>query len=482
MSRSTTGNRSKLLLLALGYAVLLAYGTLYPFADWSTPDYNITERMFSEPLSGSRTDILVNFLVYLPFGLLLFKGLPAVWPSVLRLLAVTIVGAVISFSLECGQAYMPARVPSLLDLYLNTASALAGGVLALLSGRDTRIGARLIVWRQQYFKAGPEGTLGLLVVGFWSLSQLTPLVPSLDVGHLWSGIKPLWSTISGDQPFITAKALTYACQFATVSLLLKHTLRHRRGHGKFLPILIFLGATLALKVPVMSRAISLEALVGLLLGILFVPLMWRARRRDQTYAAVFFILVAVAIETLRAPVAPSAQFHAFNWIPFRGHLSNELIGFGSILESVWPFLALSLAIQLSYRRKPPWYASYLGGTLVFLFVFALEWLQQKIPGRYPDVTTPILALMAWTAPWIFEALNTTRRFDTNFQEDGRHDTRPLVVSSIIAGLTLSVGLVTLAVGPTSFTETRVDQSKQATHAAPGELPTCLLYTSEPTRQ
>ena len=77
MSRTTTGTKSKLLLLALGYAALLAYGTLYPFADWSTPDYNITERMLSEGLSGSRTDILVNFLVYLPFGLLFFKGLPA---------------------------------------------------------------------------------------------------------------------------------------------------------------------------------------------------------------------------------------------------------------------------------------------------------------------------------------------------------------------------------------------------------------------
>jgi hypothetical protein len=296
------------------------------------------------------------------------------------------------------------------------------------------------------------------------------LVPSLDIGLLWDGIKPLWLTITGDQPFITAKALTYACQIASLSLLLNNTLRDRRGHGKFLPILILLSTTLALKIPVMSRAISLEALVGLLVGVLLLPLTWRARRRDRTYAAVFFILVAVATATLRAPVAPSFQVHAFNWIPFSGHLSNELIGFGNILESVWPFLALSLAIQLSYRRKPPWYAPYVGGTLVFVFVFALEWLQQKIPGRYPDVTTAILALMAWTAPWVFTTLNTTRRFDANSPKDGRHDTRPLMVSSLIAGLTLAAGLVSLAAGPSSFMETRVDQSKQATHAAPGELP------------
>ena len=48
MSRTTTVTKSKLLLLALGYAALLAYGTLYPFADWSAPDYNITERMDEE--------------------------------------------------------------------------------------------------------------------------------------------------------------------------------------------------------------------------------------------------------------------------------------------------------------------------------------------------------------------------------------------------------------------------------------------------
>ena len=463
------------LLLALGYALLLAYGTLYPFTDWSTPRYDVLDHLLTGGLAGSRTDILVNFLVYLPFGLLLFKGLPAGASAASRLTVVTIAGAVLSFALEYLQSYMPSRVPSLLDLILNTTSALCGGLLGRLLRRDTRIGTRLDAWRQHFFKPGPEGNLGLLVLAFWALSQLTPLVPSLDVGNLWDGIKPLWLTLTGQQPFAPIKALVYGLEVAAIALLLQRTLRHREGgRSRFYPIALALSAVLLLKVPVIGRSISLEALLGFTAGLLAVPLLGWARRLYRTYAAILFILAAQAIGALEAPTTPTFQTHAFSWIPFHGHLTNELVGFASILDAIWPFLALSLAIQLSYRQAPPRAAPVVGGILVFAFTFALEWLQQSIPGRFADITTALLALAAWLAPWTAASLDTTRGLQQMPVADRGHRTRPLVAASLFAAIAFAVGLATLGAGPAFVVETRIDQSKEPTHPAPEELPPLRL--------
>jgi len=458
------------MLLALSYAALIAYGTLYPFRGWSEPPGGVIEGLLSSPLAGSQTDILVNFLVYLPFGLLLFKGLPPRLSSTSRLLVVIVTGASLSFVLEYLQAYLPNRVPSLLDLLLNTVGSLTGGLLARFLGTDARIGARLVALRQRFFKPGPEGNLGLFVLCFWALSQLTPLVPSLDLGHLWEGIKPLWLTLSAQQPFIWTKAVVYGCEVAALGLLLERTLFRQHGTNRFLVIATGISAVLLLKVPIVGRSLSLETLAGLGAGLLVLPLLAWSHRRHRTYAAIFFLFTAQAIRTLEAPVAPTFHSHAFNWVPFHGHLTNELAGFASILETIWPFLAISLAVQLSYRRAPRGAAPFVGGALVFGFVLALEWLQQSIPGRYPDVTTPILAVLAWSAPWVLRSIDATRALQSGGAPGRTRTTHPLVATATLAGLTFALGLLALASGPAFVTETRVDQSKEPTHPAPELLP------------
>ena len=459
------------LLLALGYAILLAYGTLYPFTDWSPPRYDVLDHLLGGGLAGSRTDVLVNFLVYLPFGLLLFKGLPAGAPTAPRLAIVTVAGFLLSFTLEYLQSCMPARVPSLLDLILNTASAFSGGLLGHFLRLDTRIGTRLAGWRQRFFKPGAEGNLGLLVLAFWALSQLTPLVPSLDVGHLWDGVKPFWLTLTGQQPLQLTKAVTYGLEVAAVALLLHRTLRHRGdGRSRFRPIALALAAVMLLKIPVMSRSISVEAVIGLAVGLLVLSLMGLTRRVHRTYAAILFVLAAQAISALEPPTRPSFQTYPFNWIPFHGHLTNELVGFASILDGIWPFLALALAVQLSYRQRPSRATPVLGGLLVFAFVLALEWLQQSIAGRFADVTTPILAVAAWLAPWTIASLDATRGLPAAEPATPQQRTRPLVVATLCAAVAFAAGLATLGAGPAFVVETRIEQDREPTHPAPEDLP------------
>jgi hypothetical protein len=41
---------------------------------------------------------------------------------------------------------------------------------------------------------------------------------------------------------------------------------------------------------------------------------------------------------------------------------------------------------------------------VFAGMFALEWRQQYIAGRYPDITDAALSLLMWWLPWMYVPL------------------------------------------------------------------------------
>jgi VanZ family protein len=87
---------------------------------------------------------------------------------------------------------------------------------------------------------------------------------------------------------------------------------------------------------------------------------------------------------------------------------------GQILETVWPFGALSFVWLYSGgdggRRSLVY-----GGAAVFLLVALLEWLQQYIPGRTADMTTALLALTGWCLPVVLMETNLERG-------DGEHRT------------------------------------------------------------
>ena len=90
----------------------------------------------------------------------------------------------------------------------------------------------------------------------------------------------------------------------------------------------------------------------------------------------------------------------FNWIPFRMHITHTLIGLGDILTGLWPFVSLCYIAMRTMRNRSNW-VGIVGGFIVFLVLFTLEWRQQYVPGRYADITDAILAWLAWVTAWYF---------------------------------------------------------------------------------
>jgi len=394
------------LYLSAAYALLLIYGTLFPFNGWLTRDTGVWELLMQRGIQKtSKADILTNLLVYMPFGLLLMRSLKNRSSSLQGLVLVTVVSFLLSLALEYLQTRLPGRVPSILDLGLNTFGGFLGALIALSLSPDTMVGNRLYRLRANYIHPGASANLGLLALGFWVLSQLSPLVPSIDVGNLRNGLKPLWYTLLSPVTLEWMRVIEYAFSI-TAAGVISSTLLRTRYNALFL-FAGFISLVLLLKIPVIGRQLSLEAVLGLAIGLVFTFIVYDRSLRTRLLIAAFALTGMVLASSLHVPANAVAGYPtAFNWVPFRSHLSNNITGLIDILGSLWPFVALAyLAWIANVRLRGLLIVA--GAIGIFLIMFMLEWYQQYQPGRSPDITDAIIATLAWLAPWFYPALSSS---------------------------------------------------------------------------
>ena len=280
------------LYLALAYAAMLIYGTLFPLTGWRAPELSPLELMLQKGLvNTSRSDILTNLLVYMPFGLLLMRALIAPRNPAGMILIVTICSALLSLVLEFSQAYLPGRVPSVGDWILNTCGGCIGALLSLSLRPDTALGGSLNRIRALYFHPGALTNLGLLVLGLWALSQLSPVVPSLDLGNIRHGLKPLWNTLHQLSSIEWLRVAEYSAGITAIGLI-SSTLS-RIEHQFLLRFAGFSALVLLLKIPVVGRQLSLEALLGLMAGLAITALFYRSDERLKLGLAAIALLGTV---------------------------------------------------------------------------------------------------------------------------------------------------------------------------------------------
>ena len=476
LKRQYPGEFSRITLyLTLAYALLLVYGTLFPFNGWLTLDTSPWSLMLQRGLHNtSKADILTNLLVYMPFGLLLMRALGNRYSSIHRLILATLASALLSLALEYLQTHLPGRVPSALDLVLNTVGGLAGALFALALRPDTTVGGQLYRIRSMYIHPGPLANLGLLALGFWVLSQLSPLVPSIDLDNLRQGLKPLWYTLQSPATLEWIRVGEYALSI-TAAGIISSTLLRTRYNALFI-FTSFVSLVLLLKVPVIGRQLSLEAVAGLAIGLVVTLLVYDRPLRLRLLIAAFALIGMVLASGLYVPVNMIISFPTpFNWIPFRSHLSNNITGLIDILGNLWPFVALNyLAWSANIKHRVILILT--GSVAIFLLMFAIEWYQQYQPGRSPDITDAIVATLAWLLPWFYPALSKKETTDIK-PAIKRNPTRrvlPRYTLAVIAALILVViAGVTWRLDGTPV-EIPLDESKLPVLPAPEDLPPVAL--------
>jgi VanZ family protein len=186
--------------LACLYAAVIVYASLYPFEGWRIQ--GIAPWSFltaSLPRYWTGFDVVSNVLGYAPLG---FLGCVAVlrlrprWPAVAL---VTGLALLLSLVLESLQMFLPMRVPSNVDLFLNTTGAWLGAALARVLAALGLV-AHWSRWRDRWFVEDASGALVLLAL--WPVALMFPVSVPFGLGQVFERLEAAVAHALQDTPWI----------------------------------------------------------------------------------------------------------------------------------------------------------------------------------------------------------------------------------------------------------------------------------------
>lgn len=378
---------------ACGYLALLLYASIYPFVGWHIPQGPLFQFLLPQWAQHvPRGDLLTNILVYIPFGFILANLFAGGCSLPLAIVCATLAGFFTSFAIESLQQFLPGRVASLADLVANGAGSLIGACGSSAT-QASPLSARLRMLRRTWVRDGSLANLGLLVPGLWGASHVTPFIPSLDVSKVRKGLAPIYHTLMNLSQFDQGKTLSTFLAVTGIALLVRTLERPGRSLGW--AFFGFVAGVFLLKILIVMRSLSLETLVGATAaGVMFVPL---SAFRPRLCGVASLVFVVVTFIWLELTPDFTGSLSPFNWVPFRGHLDNTLIGLSSIIDIAWPAAATAYLVQYLSGLRYRWLTGCGCGSLFLLLVFVLEWNQQHLIGRSGDITAVIITAGTWIA-------------------------------------------------------------------------------------
>ncbi len=332
-------------LLVFGYALVIVYASLSPFSGWREQGLDFME-VLGMPLLLTYTgfDAAINFLAYLPFGLLAALALRAKLNAVASVFLALLAGALLSASMEYLQMYLPMRVSSNMDLLTNSAGALTGALLAVSITSWTGIFRKLARRRSVLFHHGRETDFGLALLALWMFGQINPSLPMLG---------NVFISEAARQPFVAPPAAPFDWwQSAAVALnllmlgsLLLTLLRVPRKVDTALLVILsvvalakFVTAAVLLKSWALLLWINSEAMSGILLGMLvLLAVLWLPRAAVIGFGMAVTLFYFVIVNTGSGNNAPSAAMSIYHW--HYGHLLNYS-GLAQTIILIFPLLLM----------------------------------------------------------------------------------------------------------------------------------------------
>lgn len=313
-------------------------------------------------------------MFYFPFGFCAILALRSGFGILLRIPPVTLIGALLSTSMELMQYFDQGRVTAASDLYANTIGTLLGAIAGSVIGGSFRF--PLI----SNIAAHPVPTL---LLGAWVGYRLYPYVPTIDLHKYWDALKPLILC-----PRLTGYDLfRYTVIWLAVGTLIEAVVGQRRVWVLF-PL--FVAAVLVGKVVIVDTTLSVAEAAGAALAILGRgALEFNARFRTALIALAFCAyVIAERLEPFRFGAIPGP----FGWIPFLGFMSGSLeIDVLSFLEK---FFLYGGSIWLLARA-----GLRLGSCTLILVVllFGTSEAERWLPNRSAEITDCVLAMIIGAA-------------------------------------------------------------------------------------
>lgn len=344
------------------FAALLFYLSLFPY------EFDFGRRVpaprFDWPRSdGDWVDSFLNLLAYIPLGFLA-RSVTGLGPTIL-------LGAALSALIEIMQSFLPVRHPSFRDFVLNA----SGTALGWSAGRFVEFD---YTRRLSGFQKLLQSRLAILAWLLWIIWQAAPLVPVLRRSQLLL----YWTALS--EPQLSLERI--ASQAIAVAFLVKVTPLPIWRTGMLAAGGILWGG-LAFR-----NVFDYSDLVGLACGAALSQVPW----------ALLAILGLAHLAWL--------QFHSigsivdprqsFSWFPLTGFTSAPF----PVLRTTAGKALLYGATVFALTRARMHFV--IAVALVALLLAAGEFFQLRIPGRTPEITDPLLAVVV---AFLFHRLATAEK-------------------------------------------------------------------------
>jgi VanZ family protein len=378
---------AKIWLVTILVATVIIYGSLYPF-EFRVPPHDIgpvatfLASIWERP---GRGDALANVLLYMPLGVFFLLGFRRGSAQNVGLVLATVIGALLSLSMELTQYYDEGRVTSFSDFYTNTVGALLGALAAKAVGARFRLPVIGEVF------ARPIPTLLLIA---WLAYRMYPYVPTIDLHKYWNALKPIVLTPSLTGYDLFRQTAIWLAAYALVEACV------RRRQSAFLAPL-FAVAVLGAKVLVITIMLKLSDPLGA--GIAYIIWLLLLRLPARLAAAIAgFVLCGYVVASRLEPFAFLPVARDFGWIPFlslmQGSVEVDTLAF---LEKFFLYGAMVYLLGNAVGSR------LVAALFVATVLFAASWAEIYLPGRSAEITDGLLALIIAV---VFALLPTEREF------------------------------------------------------------------------
>jgi VanZ family protein len=347
--------------LALAYAALVVYASLHPFSGWR--DLGLSPLAFLDagwPRYWTAFDLAANVMAYLPLGFLLALALtvrhipfPFSFPLSGRLIPIIVaalLAGLLSLCLESLQTWLPARVPSHVDLLCNGVGGGLGALLTLWHGE--RFFVRAGSLQRRWLSPVPYAELGLIILGSWLLTQLSPETLLFGAGDLRHLLYLTAAVPYAAKSFFVIEMAITVFNAVAIGLIARTLLTDRASPPTVLAIFF----TLALTVRTLAAAMLVTpydalawltpgASLGLLIGGVILSLTLLLPPLPRLALAGLALMAGTVLVNL-APPNPYSAAALATWQ--QGHFLN-FNGLTRLTASLWPFLALPYLTMLARR-------------------------------------------------------------------------------------------------------------------------------------
>jgi len=337
--------------LALAYGALIVYASLHPFYGWRDPNLPVFYFLDAGwPRYWTGFDLIINILAYLPLGFFVTLTPRASGRRWRSALAAIVLGALLSFSLETLQTWLPTRVASNLDLASNALGGGIGALLALLLGK--RFFSFVDLLQRRLLAPIHNAEYGLILVSLWLLTQLSPETFLFGAGDLRQLLDLAPVVPYAAHSFFAIETGIIICNFVAIGLITRTLLAS--GFRPNLALLIFFALALVIRSlaaiilvdPINAFAwLTPGAGLGLLTGAAVLTLSFLL----PPPLRIAFAGLALMAGTVLVNITPPNPYSAAALATWRqGHFLN-FNGLTRLVASVWPFLALPYLIVLGRK-------------------------------------------------------------------------------------------------------------------------------------